>query len=141
MDNGAEELRDDIAAIEVAMLTTPDEHGDLVSCPLYTLQLDKDGVLWFFARRSTISSNDGGQVNLSYADPNSHTYISICGHAACREDAALKEKFWSPLFETWFPQGVDHPDLCLLAVSIERADIWSTDTAKMETLVNLKRTI
>ncbi|ELR73197.1 putative general stress protein 26 [Fulvivirga imtechensis AK7] len=139
INDGAEELRDDIAAIEVAMLTLSDEQGHLNSYPMYTLQLDRDGVLWFFIRQSTFQSSKTEYVNLSYADPGSHTYLSISGSAICREDPELKRKFWSPLYETWFPMGVDHTDLCLLAVKIEKADIWDPETAAMKNLINIKR--
>lgn len=138
MENGAEELRDDIASIEVAMLTTINEHDDLRSCPLYTLQMDPEGVLWFFIRRSTFEAGKNKHVNLSYADPGSHTYLSVTGIAVCVENQELKEKFWSPLYETWFPMGADHADLCLLAVNIERADIWDAETAAMKNLINMK---
>lgn len=140
MENGGERLRDDIAAIEVAMLTTMDDNHNLRSRPMYTLQLDNEGVLWFFTSKNSPKLDEieeNNHVNLSYADANSHTYISVTGTAACVDDKERKEKFWSPLHEAWFPKGKDDPNLCLLKVRIRHVEIWDGETSSMKELIRV----
>ncbi|GAA0894426.1 hypothetical protein GCM10009122_41070 [Fulvivirga kasyanovii] len=141
MENGGEQLRDDIASIEVAMLTTMDDNHNLRSRPMYTLQLDGEGVLWFFTTRNSPKLDEieeNNHVNLSYADANSHTYISITGSAVCVDDDERKEKFWSPIHEAWFPQGKDDPNLCLLKVRIKHVERWDTETSSMRELIRVE---
>lgn len=140
MENGGERLRDDIAAIEVAMLTTMDDNHNLRSRPMYTLQLDGEGVLWFFTTRDSPKLDEieeNNHVNLNYADANSHTYISITGSAVCVDDKDRKEKFWNPIHEAWFPKGKDDPNLCLLKVRIRHAELWDPDTSSMRELIKV----
>lgn len=141
IENGAERLRDDIAAIEVAMLTTVEEDNNLRSRPMYTLQMDTQGTLWFFTSKNSPKLDEieeNNHVNLSYADANSHTYISITGSAVCLDDPELKEKFWNPLHETWFPKGKEDTDLCLLKVRIKHVEIWDTETSTMLELIRVE---
>lgn len=142
MKNGAEKLRDDIAAIEVAMLTTRDEDGNLHSRPMYTLELDGTGVLWFFTTKDSHKMDDiedNNRVSLSYADANTHTYISITGTAQCVDDDERKKKDWSPIHEAWFPKGINDPNLCLLRVRIHSAEMWDPETATMSELISIDK--
>ena len=69
---GFEKLVTMIEAIDVGMLTTEEENGDLRSRPMTTQRAEK-GVLWFFTGKKLRKIEDvkeDAQVNVSYADPN-----------------------------------------------------------------------
>lgn len=124
-----ERLSELIKDIRFAMLTTSNTAGDLHSRPMTTAQADQDGILWFIIGRSAQSSADillHPQINLSYSDPETHCYISVSGRATLVEDHARIHKFWQSDYSVWFPKGVDDPELVLLKVVVEKAEVWQS---------------
>lgn len=130
-------LSEMIKDIRFAMLTTTNEAGDLHSRPMTTQQEEPyeerhephDGTLWFIIGRSSQSAADiqaHPRVNLSYSDPATHRYVSVSGHASLVEDRQRLVKFWQSDYSVWFPKGVDDPELVLLKVSAESAEIWQS---------------
>ena len=138
MINGVEKLRETIASIEVAMLTTRVESGELLSRPMYTLSVGHEGDIWFFTSKNSPKMDEieeNNMVNISYSDTHSHTYASISGTAKCVADEELKRRLWNDLHEAWFPRGIDDPELCLLRVNMKSAEVWDQETAAMVTVI------
>jgi len=133
---GAEKLSDLIKDIKFAMFTTHKPHGGhLHSRPMTTQNkhIDDDS-LWFFMSRSgdpVAEFESDEQVNVSYADPGSDTYVSVSGVAQIVEDAAKKQQLWNKAAEAWFKGGVNDPDLALVRVRIEHADWWDVKENKL----------
>lgn len=118
-----------IKPVRIAMLTTVDEHGDLHSRPMATMDVDFDGDLWFFTGKSSPKVHDienKPAVNVAFSDPSHQNYVSLAGTAELIIDRALFEKYWSPAFEAWFPKGLDDPELSLLKVNVESAQYWDS---------------
>ena len=114
------------------MLTHRTSSGMLHAHPLTTQnrQLDEQAELYFFISQSGELYErllTDGEVNVSYADPDEDSYVSVSGQARFVEDRALKEALWSPMAKAWFPGGVSDPDLALLAVRIRHAEYWNVD--------------
>ena len=67
---GAEKLYELIKDVKICMMTTVEPDGSLHSRPMYNMDADEAGDLWFFTKISspkvTEISKDG-QVNLAYA--------------------------------------------------------------------------
>src|SRR5688500_14195589 len=97
MDNDARanedvrKLGELIDGIEVAMLTTRDADGRLFSRPLQTRRVadvpsnggDVDLTFFTTANSPKIEQIERDpRVNLTYANPDSHTYVSITGTAS-----------------------------------------------------------
>jgi len=123
-----------IKDINVAMMTTEAEDGLLHSRPMATQKTEFDGTLWFFTGLSTgkISEIDWNpEVNLSYSDGGANKYVSVSGTAEIVDDRAKKEELWSDIYKAWFPQGLDHPDLCLMKVEVTFAEYWDVPSGKM----------
>jgi len=130
-----EKVREMIEDIRIAMMTTVDEQGNLVSRPMAALQADEDGTIWFFTKRSSpkvdqIDNNDH-RVNLSFASVSDADYVSISGKAQELDDRAKVEELWNPQAKAWFPQGKDDPELVLLKVHTDMAEYWSASDSKM----------
>ncbi len=135
-------LKEKINTIKIAMLTSEDQDGHLKSRPMTTLSMDAKGSLWFFISNQSFSSDAPQQaVNLSYVDPISQCYISISGLAEKVEDKDLKQNFWKPTFETWFPGGLSNPDLRLIRVQLSQAEYWDSDTNVMNLLFKVTDSI
>lgn len=112
-----------------AMLTLTEPNGRLSSRPMTPLELDSNGTIWLFTSRKTLGHlfQDGHRaVNLAYCDTSNSNFVSIEGSARLVDDRARKEELWSAVARPWFPGGVDDPDLIVLAISMERAELWDS---------------
>ena len=64
-------------------------------------------------------------VNLSYADIGNMKYVSITGTAAITNDRAKITDLWSAFDKAWWDDEND-PDIRLLTVTPERAELWDS---------------
>ena len=120
-------VNDLIKGINIAMMTTTEEDGSLRSRPMATQDADFDGVLWFFTYADSGKVHEVQQdrhVNISYANPNSNTYVSVTGTARMLRDQAKEKELWKPILKAWFPDGLDDPNLALLKVDVQKAEYW-----------------
>jgi general stress protein 26 len=123
-----------IKGIRIAMLTTVDEDNSLRSRPMAAPQMVFEGELWFLTGADTPKveeSQQHRQVNVSFADPEHQDYVSVSGTASLVRDRRKLEELWSPWFRTWFPQGLDDPNLALLKVEVEKAEYWDAPSSTM----------
>ena len=116
-----------IKDVEIAMLTTTQADGRLVSRPLGTQQVEFDGDLWFATgadseKVAEIKANP--QVNVAYASSGRNTYVSVSGKASIVADKAKIAELWSPAMNIFFPGGKDDPNLRLIRVRAESAEYW-----------------
>ena len=110
-----------------AMLTVADGGGALTSRPMTPLEMDGEGNFWFFVSKRSMSENltaPTQPVNLSFADTDNSTYVSITGQAQLLVDADRIAELWTPMARPWFPDGQSDGDLALLRVRPQRAEIW-----------------
>ena len=124
---GADKLYDLIDDIRICMMTTVEEDGRLASRPMYGLEADQAGDLWFFtsveSSKTTEISRDG-HVNLAYSHPSKQHYISLSGRAEIVRDKGHIQNKWSEPLRTWFPEGKDDPQLALIRGHPERGEFW-----------------
>lgn len=136
LGQNAEKLWEKIKGIELAMLTTTDaKDGSIRSRPMATASKDlSDGNIWFFTKGDSMKVNDvesRGQVNLSYVRPSS-TFVSVSGTAEIVHDKDLARSLWSPLIGAYFKKGPEDPEIALLKVRVQKAEMWDTTSGSME---------
>jgi general stress protein 26 len=136
-------LRELIEKIELAMMVTQDGE-DLRARPMTTSQMDEDGHLWFFTNE--FSSKTGEilnheEVNLSYADKESNSYVSISGKASIVHDQKKVDELWHPILKAWFPKGKDDPDMALIRVIPYQSEYWDSNSNKMVQLFKIAKAI
>lgn len=121
--------------IRIAMMTTVNGDGNLVSRPMAALQADEDGTIWFFTNRTSPKvdqiDNNEHRVNLAFASVSDSDYVSISGKAQELDDRAKIDELWNPQAKAWFPKGKDDPNLVLLKVHTDMAEYWSANDSKM----------
>ena len=132
-------LRDLIEGIRFAMFITRGPDGMLRARPMTTQNADADNPdagerLWFFMSRSSdlvseLSAEPA--VNVSYADPNKDAYVSVSGSARIVDDLTIKQRLWSKMTESWFPKGLEDPDLALVCVEVDEAEYWNVKESKL----------
>lgn len=136
-------LNELIKGIDFAMLTTIRSDGSLHSCPMATQAVDTDGVIWFFTGSNTEKAEavrTEPRVNLAYSDPGSQRYVSITGRCELVRDHAKAKQLWSPLYRTWFPKGLEDPNLILLKVHVQEAEYWHAPDGRMVRLPGFVKT-
>ena len=120
-----------IEHMHLAMLTTVNEEGALVSRPMAPLEMASDGSIWFFTDLQTAKVKQLEALNLAFTDADRGTYVSISGHGEIHTDHARMKRLWTPAAKPWFPDGPDSPNLCLIKVVPEVAEYWDAPHSKM----------
>jgi general stress protein 26 len=116
-----------------AMLTS-DDNGELRSRPMVACQQSFEGTLWFFTREHAHKVDEirrDSRVNVSYADPSAQNYVSLSGRASLVTDKAILSQHWSESLRTWFPKGLDDPEVSMLKVVVNQAEYWDVPNSKM----------
>ena len=101
--------------------------GSAHSEPL-TAQLDKDQVdtLFFFIGRDNRVANKD-KVMAQFVSKGHDYFACLSGKARLNNDRALIDKLWNKQVEAWFPGGKEDPNLALLQVDVDSAELWETD--------------
>ena len=123
------QISDLIDGIDYAMLTSRESDGTLHTRPMKTEALQADGSLLFFTQASSAKAREietNPQVSISYMSGNADVSVAVAGRARLLRDPQKMKSLWKPLYKAWFPQGLEDPELTLLAVTIERAEYWKT---------------
>ena len=129
-----------IKDIKFGMLTTVDEDGTLRSRPMATQSVEFDGDLWFFTYASSPKVDEvqhEQHVNVSFANNDDNVWVSTSGHAQIVRDRQKMEELWNPILKTWFPKGLDEPDIALLKVNVTHAEYWDSPSSVVVHLAGL----
>jgi general stress protein 26 len=120
-------LKEKLAEIPFASMTTVPQDGPPVGRPMATQQLEFDGDLWFFTDENSkkiadIRSNPN--VHLSYSKLEKGLWLEISGHAEISKDKNKMKELWYDDLEVYFPGGLEYPGLALLKVEPKMAEYW-----------------
>ncbi len=123
--------------IRIAMLTTVDDEGQLISRPMAQQEVEFDGDLWFFAERTSrkimhIVANPQVGVTLTSSD----VWVSIFGTAEIVTDPEKVHELWNGWVEAWLPQGPDDPDVVLIKVTGIGAEYWDTPGGRIASAIS-----
>lgn len=128
-----------ISEIKFTMLSTVSEDGSIHARPMATLNVeDFKGTLWFFSKKSSQKNHsieNNQHVNLAYSNPVKQHYVSVSGRAKISNDKDHMTSLWNPAFTTWFPEGLADPELSLIGVEVESAEIWDSES-KISDFIN-----
>ena len=102
-------------------------NGSAHSEPL-TAQLDPDQVdtlFFFIGKDNRIAGSD--DVMLQFVSKGHDFFACLRGRARIDNDRSMIDKLWNKQVEAWFPGGRNDPNLALLRVDIDDAELWETD--------------
>ncbi|WP_084582144.1 pyridoxamine 5'-phosphate oxidase family protein [Sphingomonas azotifigens] len=93
-----------------------------------TAQLDEDQVdtIFFFIGKDNRMAK-GGPAMLQFVSKGHDFFACLSGTARVDNDFAMIDKLWNSQVEAWFPGGKQDPNLALLRVDIDDAELWETD--------------
>ena len=126
-------LRSLIGDRPVAMVTATDRRFMPASRPLLTLQLDDDGVLWFFVPSDgslALDIETNPRVSATYSDPGHGVYVSVSGYGRLIYDPDRIFALWDSRVEPWFTEGPLDPKLAMLRIDIDYAEYWDERSRK-----------
>jgi general stress protein 26 len=128
-----EKVRELIADIEVAMLSTVQRDGTVRGRPMGTVLDADEASIWLFISTEGDAADEirhQPHVGLAFSDPERDRYVFVSGKAELLHDRDAIRRRWRTEFERWFPGGPDDPALVLLRVRIAEVEYWD-DSAKL----------
>jgi general stress protein 26 len=142
-----EQLYELIDGIEVALLTTRNAEGALVSRPMQTQARRAGTDLWFMTSVETGKLDEliaDPHVNLAYYKDGSREYVSVSGLARVTQDKALIHQLYKPDWKAWLGDesgerngGPDDPRIALIEVRAESATYLRVKEPRLVTLFKL----
>jgi general stress protein 26 len=127
------ELARDMKGIDIAMLSTIAENGEIASRPMSNNRdVTYDGDSYYFTRESARMVRDivrEPKVGLAFSNPpgllsGAGLFVAVEGRAEIIRDRTAFAAHWNPDLEVWFEQGVDTPGLVMLKVHAQRIKYW-----------------
>jgi general stress protein 26 len=127
-----------IEHVHICMFVTHGRNG-LRARPL-DARIDRGGGLIYFltdvrGTKDNEIANDQ-HVCMTFLDPKEKAYLSITGKAIVVKDAGLAKAYWKKGDEVWWPQGESDPNLLVVRVTPEFAELWdgpaSSNVASLE---------
>lgn len=138
------QLAEKIKGIRMAMLTTVDMDGSLHSRPMAMVDQPFDGTLWFFTDADAPKVDNverDAQVNVSFAKPDDHRFVSMSGTATLVRDQQKIDALWQPMYQAWFPQGKDGGNLALLRIEVASAEYWDAPSNPVVRVTGLAKAL
>lgn len=129
-----------IESIKTGILFTRTGMDRLKGRPMTTIQVDNNGDLWFFTNEFSgnvyeICKNN--EVFLNYANPFIDTYAVVTGKAYLTREINKMNELYAPSIKTWFPAGLNDPNLLLLRIEPDEVEYWNGNSVKMVTSFNI----
>lgn len=131
LTNERKKLGELIEDFDIAMLTFMNENGLLISQPMGPIEMDEEGVIWFFTDRTSEKVSHLATINLAFSGEPDGVYVSLSGHGEIEVNPARQQALWSPYVKPWFPEGPDSPSLCLLKFVPHLAEYWDAPHSKV----------
>lgn len=108
--------------------------------PMFALDVDDQGILWFFSAKSSDKNQDienDNNVQLFFSNHGSSEYLSVSGKARIVPDKQKIKEIWTPLAKAWFKEGIDDAELTLIKVVPEEAYYWDTRSNKAVSMLKI----
>lgn len=140
--NEIDEIGKLVAKSKIALLTTVDEEGRLLSRPLAVIERDFDLSVWFFVGDNSHKVHqieENPQVNVAFE--SGAGYLSLAGRASLVTDRDKIDEYWNAGAEAWFTEGKDDPHVALLRVTAESAEYWANTDPKPVALLKYAKAI
>lgn len=131
---GMEKIGKLIGEIRFAMLITESADGSFDSRPMATQNADFDGALWFLTANDSRKVGEiaqNSQVALVYADPGNAKYVSLKGTANVSNERQKIHELWNPMYQAWFPEGEQDPQIRVLRVDVAEGEFWEANDSKI----------
>ncbi len=120
--------------INTCMFCTRLQQAPFASRPMGTIEVDKQGIIWFFSNKNSDKNREieqSGQVQLLYSDPSAAEFLCLYGQAEIILDKQKAKELWRPIAKVWFQNGPEDPELSIIKVTPIEGHYWDTKHGRM----------
>ena len=140
-----EKLVEMVKGVRSCMFITHEKNTENLSGrPMGISRVDADGTMWFFTKTSSMKVDEltnEAKASVAIIDENHNNYLMIGGTVALVHNKMTMNSLWNPLMKTWFPEGIDDPDMVLLKMTPHEAHYWDSSSSKMVVLFHMLKAI
>jgi len=132
-DLSLKDLSKKMAKLDFAMLNTRSSVNGLTARPMSNNgDVEYDGDSYFFAYGSSNKVSEirsDNSVSLTYTGVvgmlgGSPLFITVEGNASLIDDKSQFEEHWTKDLDRYFPEGIDTPDIVMIAVRAKNIRYW-----------------
>jgi general stress protein 26 len=141
-DAAVRKIRELLPNFRSAMMVTRDSELLLHARPLALIGDPKsfEGVLWFFVderSHKVDEASNGSSVSLLFQNDERSAYLHLVGSGSTTRDLEKMKELYSPVVRTWFPDGLDDPNLTLLKFEASSGAYWDNRGGVLAVLFGL----
>lgn len=128
MKNDHDKFLNLLKQFHTAMFVTHDGSQNLRARPMYIAHVDASGQIWFLTVRECAKVHEielNTRVHI-ICQNDRHSYISMSGTASLIEDKAQIAVVWKEPFRVYFPEGIDDPNMVMIAVKPVDGEYWDS---------------
>ncbi|MBN7805681.1 pyridoxamine 5'-phosphate oxidase family protein [Agrobacterium rosae] len=126
----ARQLWDEINSVHAGMLGLEGLHSHMQ--PMAPHADPKTNTIWFFTKKDAHivqALKSGGRAHFCVVGKDHDYHACLSGKLEVREDKAKLDEYWNSVTAAWYEHGKSDPQLTMLALHVDDADIWaSTDS-------------
>ena len=144
-DKALEKLRELLKDFPIAFMVTV-SGGEVQARPIGVVgdHAAFDGTLWFITdkrSRKVSAIESGAETSLLFQNDKRGAYLQLLGSASIVEDRAKLEELYTTLQRTWFPKGLDDPDITLVRFDAVEGNYWDQHDSLMRLAVAFAKSI
>ena len=129
-DEALGKIRELLEGFPIAFMVTILD-GHLTARPIGVVgdHADFDGSLWFITdkrSRKVAAIESGAMTTLLFQNDKEGNYLQLTGVAAVVDDRAKLAELYTTLQRTWFPKGLDDPDITLVRFDAAEGHYWDS---------------
>jgi len=126
------DIAQDMAGIDIAILSTHTENGEIANRPMSDNgDVAYDGTSYYFSYEQARAISDierDPKVALGFSSEaglfSEGIYVAVEGTAELIRDKAAFQQHWTSDLDNWFDKGVDTPGIVLIQVKAKRVTYW-----------------
>ena len=103
-----------------------------------------EGTLWFITDRRShkvAAIESGALTTLLFQNDKEGNYLQLTGRATVVEDRVKLQEMYTNLQRTWFPKGLDDPDITLLRFDADGGCFWDSHDSYLRLAVAFAKSI
>ena len=143
-DAALEKLRKLLAEFPIALMVTV-SNGEVTARPIGIVGDEEfDGSLWFITdkrSRKVAAIESGATTTLLFQNDKNGDYLQLTGRASVVDDRATLERLYTTLQRTWFPKGLDDPNITLVRFDADGGNYWDSHDSYVRLAVAFAKSI
>jgi general stress protein 26 len=144
-DAAFEKVKELLAVFPIAFMVTVAD-GNFTARPIGVVGDHEkfDGTLWFITDKRSRKVNaieHGAMTTLLFQNDKEGSYLHLTGRAAVVDDRARLEELYTTLQRTWFPKGLDDPDITLVKFEVDEGNYWDSHDSYLRLAVAFAKSI